>query len=187
MHKIKNCFLSYENMFKSVNTENKRFNILRKYGYIDFEEYIVDSTLESNNDKSLTSKHIYAIHVPLKESLKAFLELPGIFEEIIQYIDELNKNKYLITNIIQADLWVREYSKKVLDGILLPIYLYYDEFEAGNCLGSYKGKNKFGATYIVIGCLPPNIASLVSSIIFAGLIRHEDMHKKLLMKRCLEK
>lgn len=44
-------------------------------------------------------------------------------------------------------------------------------------MGPHAGVNKFGAIYSSIACLPPNIASRLSSILFTGLIHSEDKKK----------
>lgn len=57
---------------------------------------------------------------------------------------------------------------------LIPLYLYLDEFETESALGRHAGINKFGALYTYIACLPPKIASQLSSIIFSDLICAKD-------------
>ena len=49
-----------------------------------------------------------------------FLELPGMFKNIIEYDENLGKESYVITNIMQAEFWIKNFSKTVVDGILLP-------------------------------------------------------------------
>lgn len=48
-----------------------------------------------------------------------------------------------ISNIMQGDLWKREYSD-VSDYMILFLFLFYDDFEIGNPLGSHAGTNKIG-------------------------------------------
>lgn len=54
------------------------------------------------------------------------------------------------------------------------MFVHYDEFETGNALGSHAGVNKFGAVYTYIACLPPDIASKLSSISFTALVCAKD-------------
>lgn len=61
-----------------------------------------------------------------------------------------------------------------MDSIVFPFYIFYDELEVGNGLGPHAGTNKFGAVYINLACLPPNLASKVKCIIFAALIEAKD-------------
>ena len=78
-----------------------------------------------------------------------------MFDRILNYMDELSRSNNIITNVIQADLWIRKYSGKFVNEIVLPIFLFYDDLEVGNCLGSHAGNQKLGALYASIACLPP--------------------------------
>lgn len=115
---------------------------------------------------------MYGCRVPLKNSLKLFLEVPGLFNKILNYIAKLSKPSDIITNFIQARLWTQKYSNKFLNNLVFPLYVFYDDLETGNALGSHAhaGTNKFGTIYVSIACLPPSISSKLSSIIFSTLI-----------------
>ena len=77
---------------------------------------------------------------------------------------------------MQGDLWIKCYSKTV-GNIVLPLFLFYDDLETGNPLGSHVGINKFGAVYASLACLPPHIASRLSSIFLTTLVHTEDKKK----------
>lgn len=47
-YEIKQCFKKYGNMFGSVTSEKKRFNILRRKGLIDFEKIAIGSTFKED-------------------------------------------------------------------------------------------------------------------------------------------
>lgn len=99
-------------------------------------------------------------------------------EEILDYTSQLSKQSRTISNILQGDFWQQKFGNITgLVGTYLPVYIYYDEIECGNCLGSHAGKNKFGATYASLSCLLPRIASKIDSILLYSLINAED--KKL--------
>lgn len=94
-------------------------------------------------------------------------------KKVTNYLRELYRDRSgIISNIVQTDLWIK--MRLNCSGTLIPIYLYFDEFEGGNPLGTHAGANKFGALYTYIACLPPDIASRLTSIIFTGLICAED-------------
>lgn len=105
----------------------------------------------------------------IKKTFKLFLETPGTFKAILNYIENLKKDNFFITNIMQC-----ERLKKLLhhsaDYILLPFYIFYDEFECGNPLAGHAGKNKFAAIYAALACLPEYLASKLESILFSTLI-----------------
>lgn len=128
------------------------------------------------NDTILVPESAYATYIPLKKSLKIFLEIPGLFKQILSYMSSLLKESAVISNVLQGELWKKKYLNSDSD-ILIPINIFYDDIESGNALGSHAGVNKFGAVYAIIGCLPPHIASKLNSIIFVMLFFADDRKK----------
>lgn len=61
-----------------------------------------------------------------------------------------------------------------MESVLLPLFIFYDDWEVGNPLGSHAGVNKFNAIYALIRCLPPNILLRLPSIIFSTFIYVSD-------------
>lgn len=120
---------------------------------------------------------MYGVYISLCKSLKLFLEIPGLFSGILDYTRKLSKKTEIITNIMQADLWQTKYSRRVNE-FVLPLYIFYDDLEVGNVLGSHKGTNKFAALYATISCLPTHMASKLNGILFWALIRSGDKKKK---------
>ena len=60
------------------------------------------------------------------------------------------------------------YSKKFTNSMVLPLFIYFDELEVGNPLGSHAGTNKFGA---------PHMAFCLNSFLFSTLVRAEDKNE----------
>lgn len=54
---------------------------------------------------SVHEKDITLTYLPMKNSLKNLLELEGLFDELICYMDFLKKEKTVLTNFIQGELW----------------------------------------------------------------------------------
>lgn len=67
--------------------------------------------------------------------------------------------------------------KNATNEIVLPLYIFFDDLEVGNPLGSHAGTNKFGIVYASIACLPPHIASKLNNIIFSTIFHAEDKKK----------
>lgn len=173
---IDDCFLRHSKIVDPFSSEHKRFNLLKTKGFFELEEFVIGETLTQKyirNELRLVPKLMHGIHVPLRKTFKLFLEIPGILNQIINYINKLSNESHIISNILQADLWLRKY-KNITDVLLLPFVIFYDDLEIGNPLGSQTGINKFGAVYATIACLPPNIASRLDSIIFSTLIYAND-------------
>lgn len=180
LSEINRCFYRYSTIFANVDTEPKRFHLLKKKGFIDHKYFTIGTSLTEtivDNEVKLVPESIQGIFLPLRETLKLFLQIPGVFRDIMDYIKELSEESNIITNIIQGDLWQTNYFQKFNDDIVLPLYVFFDELEVGNPLGSHKGSNKFSAVYVSIASLPPRLASRLHSILFSTLLHSSD--KKL--------
>lgn len=150
--------------------------IFKNKGYLDYKileirKKISDKIIDNTN--RFISPVAYVAHLPLRKSLKAFLEIPGLFFDICNYVKNLKKSTEIFSSILQSNLW-KSISKKFGDYIVFPLYIFADELECGNALGSRAGVNKFLAVYAVIACLPPEIASQLASIILTLLIYSKD-------------
>lgn len=72
------------------------------------------------------------------------------------------------TSILQGNLW-KKAKLKFPNKIVFPLYLFYDDFEPNNPLGSKSGIYKVGAVYISIASLPVKYASLLENIFLTQL------------------
>ncbi|XP_044582966.1 uncharacterized protein LOC123263985 [Cotesia glomerata] len=59
--------------------------------------------------------------------------------------------------------------------IVIPLYLYYDDFEVCNPLSTAAGIYKIGGLYFSIAALPPEFSSSVDSIFLAQLLYTSDL------------
>lgn len=55
------------------------------------------------------------------------------------------------------------------DEIALPLFIYSDDFEPLNALGSHRGAYKLSGVYVYLPCLPPNVQSKLQYI-FLGML-----------------
>ena len=167
---VEKCFQKHSTIFDNIRTESKRFQILQSKGFIQHEEYVIGKCFIEKlveNGPKLVADFTLGIHVPLRK-------IPNVLQQIMEHMEKLKNEKHIISNVIQADLWLKKYSLKVLNEIILPLYIYYDELEVGNALGSHAGINKFGVVYAMIACLPPQLTSRLTNIIFTNLFHSED-------------
>ena len=58
--------------------------------------------------------------------------------------------------------------------IVLPMFMYFDDFETGDPLGSHSGTHKLGAVYINIAAFPPKYRSMLKNIFLALLFHSND-------------
>ncbi|KYN27948.1 hypothetical protein ALC57_02647 [Trachymyrmex cornetzi] len=63
--------------------------------------------------------------------------------------EEFLYDEKICRSILQAELW-KEVKQKFPNKIVFPLYLFYDDFEPNNPLGSKSGIYKIGAVYISI-------------------------------------
>ena len=168
---IENLLDKYSSILENVDSEHKRFKLLKQQGLINGRTY-VEQIVEGL--PRFVPENLNAMYIPLQESLKQFLEIPTVFKQIMDYINTLSKDSRIITNIIQADLWQTKYANSFVNDIVLPLYVYFDEIEVGNPLGIHAGTNKFGVVNFSIACLLPHMASRLNSIICCFLVHAED-------------
>lgn len=73
---------------------------------------------------------------------------------------------------MQDDLWAKKYKKS--KDFILPLFIYEDDFECGNALGSHAGKNKLGGIYASVPALAPHILTQLDYIFVTQLYYAND-------------
>ena len=58
--------------------------------------------------------------------------------------------------------------------VVLPLLLYYDDFETVNPLGSKACKHKLGGFYYTLKCMPPQYLSALHNLFLLLLCKTED-------------
>ncbi|KAJ1524637.1 hypothetical protein ONE63_011121 [Megalurothrips usitatus] len=106
--KLQYMFDTLENPFEYMNSEHKRFQALSSSGCyippVKFEMGHVDAYEKSpDGTLVLVQKPVYSQMVPLRHVLKKFLELPGMLDNINEYVNALHDGK--IMNFVQGELW----------------------------------------------------------------------------------
>lgn len=156
---LKNSIENYSNQIDNFKTEHNIFKFFEtERTFIKPTSYLLGERQDFrkfNEKTTLEMIPVTAQFIELRRVLKNFFELPSIFEETFQYIESL-KNSTIISNFIQGDLW-KSLSLNDDDKTVYPLFLYFDDYENNNPLGSHKGISKCGAFYISIPCLPPKL------------------------------
>lgn len=131
---------------------------------------------------------VTAEFIPIRLVLQRFFEIPGMFTETIGYMNSLMNDNALISNFIQGSLW-KETILNFSGKIVLPLFLYFDDYENNNPLGSHKGISKCGAVYLSIPCLPPQVASKIENIFLFILFNTLDrkvFHNKIIFSKAMD-
>lgn len=176
---IKNLFKTINNVFGSFSTEHNRFQILEESGFYFapiefFIGYRSETTLKRCSDGSIkinkqtATGYLY----PLRNIFKKVFELPNVFNTVLDYVNQLKNEPALFSNFIQSDLWKHKI-KNFRSKYVLPLFLFSDDYEVGNGLGSHAGQHKLAGTYVSIPCLPPYYQCL-NSIFHAVIYRSKD-------------
>lgn len=101
--------------------------------------------------------------------MKSIFELPGLCEEIIEYLDRLRNEKYVISNVIQGELCKTKYSMENKSKNVFLLFLYNEDLETGNTLGTHAGKSKLGGAYVALPCLPPRLVAKLDLILLSEI------------------
>ena len=155
-------FENSKNIFNRYSTEHLRFKIYEQ------EAYYIPPELYSVEDVSVA-------YVSLVTTLKKFFSMPGVFEEIESYTNDLLRDTSTLSNIIQGELWQKKY--KTSNKIVRPIYVYSDNFETRNPLRSHAGEEKLCGLYASLAYLPPHIAAKLYNIFICAVVQSKKLKK----------
>lgn len=122
----------------------------------------------------LEPKEVKIILIPLRQVFKKLFEHSNFFNMLLSYVDSLQSYKGpIMYRFIQPELWKEKL--KIHDGKkIFPLFVYFDDFEVNDPLGSHSGSQKLGAVYISLACLPPELASSIDNIFLASLFKTDD-------------
>lgn len=104
-----------------------------------------------------------------RKVLAKFLLLLNVLDDIRSYIDELEIEE---RNGKNGKLW-KEKLKHFEGKFVMPIFVYFDDLEVNNSLGSRKGIQKLGAVYLPLPFLPPQHRYRLENI-FLTLLFHSS-------------
>jgi len=166
-----------KNPFCGLDTEYKRIQYFSQKGYyIEPVSYIIGQTMESrkiNNIFTLIPSNVTGQFISVIKVLKAIFEVPNILKDILDYMEQVTNDSHCVSNIIQSELW-KNLSHNFYDNLVLPLIIYYDEFETNNPLGDHAGVHKMGAIYFSLPCMPPEARAKLDNIFLTLLFLNKD-------------
>ncbi|XP_070517896.1 uncharacterized protein [Cardiocondyla obscurior] len=166
IQEVQNMFNALENPFKNFTSEYMSFKHFSKStNYIAPVPYEIGKIFcnkRKNNIMQGKYDAVYGQYVPLDSVLKKFFELPNILKDTLAYMSYLSKENSGLQNFIQGRLWFKKRKQYSKEDIVLSLFIYFDDFEVNNPLGSHSGK--LGAVYVSLPCLPPECRSLLKNI-----------------------
>lgn len=163
------------------STEYKRLQYFEAHNfYIKPRSITIGQRLETVIEKGV--KRLKPVtceqaFISLRLVLTQFFSLKDVLLDTLKYIESLNNNMLLpnsaVENFIQGSYW-KTVQQRNSDRIVMPLFLFYDDYEPGNVLGSRAGQHKLGAIYISIPCLPPCRSSVLTNIFLLLLFHSSD-------------
>lgn len=167
-----------ENAFQNLLSDKLRLRYFENSNYlIPPISYYVGNMPTCKKTDTNTYFNIQAAtahFIPLRKIFQHFMELPNVLQLTLRHIREMNKccsKDYF--DFLTSPLW-RDISKNYGDGIVIPIFLFYDDFEINNPLGSHAGIHKLGAAYILLAGTPLKYHSTLDNIFLALLCHSSD-------------
>lgn len=174
IHTIHNKIISD---FSAFSTEYRRFNFFeRRLTYIAPQEIAVG---ECRSSKTVRGRQVVSSctrtmqFIPLRKVLYSFFSLDSLLVDTLQYMKDLDNDEAKIQNFIQGNYWKSR--RRVHSGKnVVPLFLFFDDYETSNALGSHSGIHKLGAVYISLPSLPPWRCSTLSNIFLTLLLHSSD-------------
>lgn len=176
LDKIKKMFNVLENPFSKLNTEYQRLQFLET-NHLFFKPkkvvigFVGEKKVISGIERQVmvqTQAHLFC----MKENLKQFFELPGVFDAAYQFtLSSINNSN--LTSFLNGSTW-KNIKKNFQDKIVFPIFIYYDDAEMGNPLGFHSGIHKMGCIYYTVPALPPEYLSSLENIFPAFIFHSSD-------------
>lgn len=179
--KIKLNYFRCKNPLDEINTEDKCFRLYNELG-IFLEPTTYQIGLETVIDKSgeVIERPVFGVHVPLKHQLEIFFQIPRLYDQMLRYEEDLikeHRETRIVSNIIQTPFW-NAYKTKYQGLNIVPLFGFYDDFCAGNALGSYTDSKKFDGIYILLPSLPPHLKAKIKNIFLASVFYSKDREIK---------
>lgn len=175
---INSVFANIDNTFCNLNTEYKRIKYYTEKGsYIPPQEYVVGEKLKdkiNHNIFSIIPTDCTAQFISTRHVLKKFFEMKNILSDTLDYINEIKSCDTILMNFIQGSLWQNKIKDHDKNQIVLPIFLFFDDYEVGNPLGSHSSIHKLGAVYLTIPCIPTHRLASLNNIFLALLFHSSD-------------
>lgn len=177
---INSCFLALQTPFSGLATEHFRIKYFTELGtYVapvtfTLGQRFVDRRIKGKKVRVTTS--VTGQFIPLRNCLKLFLEYQNVFNDTLSNLNALIVDETVLCNFVQG-LSFRETLELLnteTNTVFLPLFIYVDDYETGNPLGSHAGSNKLCAVYAMIPCLPPEILSSLDAILLCMLMKSND-------------
>lgn len=164
------CFNAFDTEYKSVQHFIKNKTFIEPVSYVVGYRKIETKTADL---VKIDTVPITAKMIPLRYMFQSLFSNTNLLHVMKEYLNKLNSEQNVISNFVQGELW-RDKIKNFKNKTVFPIFIFFDDYETGNPLGSHAGKNKLGAIYVTLPSMPPYLTSKLSNIFLFALFYSED-------------
>ncbi|XP_055600036.1 uncharacterized protein LOC129749161 [Uranotaenia lowii] len=178
--KLKKHLCTMKNLFKSFNTDHKLFKYLENLNCFALpsiitttQDQIVSMPIDASIDFEFEPKQNFLLLMPLEFQIKAFFNSPNILQATLDNTSKL-KQSLDIKNFVNGSLW-RSIENKYQNDIILPVWLYSDEFEINDSLSSHSSRHSVCGIYYNFPTIPEHYKAKLSNILVAGMLKKQDI------------
>lgn len=152
---VENMFDSLQDPFSELQTHYQRIKYLISNNLFFKPETVVVGHIKEkryvNGEDKLLTVPIHGHFLSMKKNLKAFFELPNVLKVATEFMHDSSLHNNTLTSFLDGLTW-KDMKLKFSGKIVLPLFLYYDDAEMGNPLGSHSGIHKIGCICILYCC-----------------------------------
>ncbi|XP_062534306.1 uncharacterized protein LOC134203444 [Armigeres subalbatus] len=118
-------------------------------------------------------KKTHLVMTNLKFQIRKFFEVDNILSDTLKNMNNLKQNSNL-QNFVNGALY-RSVEEKYAGKIVIPVFLYSDEFEINDPLSAHNKRHSICALYYSFPTLPNQYTAKLSNIFIAGAIKKVDI------------
>ncbi|XP_075157315.1 uncharacterized protein LOC142230559 [Haematobia irritans] len=171
------------NPFKGFNTEylfSKKLaedNLYEAPLVISLNNTVTNCVV--NSEICLEEYATKGVIIPIKFQIKRFFEIEGMYEDFANHMNILS-NCETIKNFVNGKIW-KSKMKNYPNKIVFPFFLYFDDFEINNPLGSHS--SGLLGVYFSFPTAPDHLKCKLDNIFIAALLKSTDV-KELGNDKC---
>lgn len=117
--------------------------------------------------------------MPIQQQIQNFFELPNVLTRTIDLIKKFENEEDKISNFVQGNTWKIIKKSYQENDIVIPLFLYHDDFEADNPLSSNAGNSKIAAFYYSFPIIPQYLLSspkyIHEALLFPSSLKNEGL------------
>lgn len=168
--------LMCNNCFESFNTDYLLNKWLKNEGYVEtINEFVINSQVVPTYSKGKLvndQKNAKGIVMPIQFQMKKFFEQNDLLVNTLKFIKSLEESSK-IENFVQGKLWKKK-KEFYPNRHLIPYFLYLDDIEINNPLGSHAKVHSVCNVYYSFACLPEQESKL-RNIFLAAVLKSTDI------------